>query len=53
MEKIFEDLVVKITTEETEVADKIARACNCKELVFTCLDIRNNVKKEIRYERQD
>ena len=49
----FEELVDKITTEDTEIANKIAEACNCKEILFTCTDERNNVKKEIRYEKQE
>jgi len=48
----FESLVEKITVEETEYANKLLEACNCQELVFSCMNPRNNVKKEIHYEKQ-
>ena len=49
----FESLAIKITTEDTEIADKLIEVCNCEELVFACYDDRKNVKQEISYERKD
>ena len=49
----FERLAIKITTEDTEIADKLVEVCNCEELVFACYDDRKNVKQEISYERKD
>jgi len=48
----FEALVEKITTEETGYADKLLESCSCQELIFSCVDTRNKVKKEVHYEKQ-
>ena len=48
----FQALVEKITTEEIGYADKLLELCNCRELVFSCIDSRNGIKKEVHYEKQ-
>ena len=48
----YETLVTKITQEDTGIAEKLATALHCKKLIFACYDLRNNIQKEIEYERK-
>jgi len=44
---------VEKLAEDKETMRKLSEAFNCTELIFSCRDSRNNLLKEVRYERQE